>query len=79
MIKLLDWRNLEDLGEAELQPINLGMLILKEIAKWIVRMAEYLSDNPQFIVNGFLRSGITDAFDGDDEIGSDDEPKTQAI
>ena len=26
-------------------------------------MAEYISDNPQFIVNGFLRSGITGALD----------------
>ena len=27
-------------------------------------MADYISDNPQFIVNGFIRSGITDALDG---------------
>ena len=27
-------------------------------------MAEYISDNPQFIVNRFVRSGITGAIDG---------------
>ena len=27
-------------------------------------MAEYIRDNPQFIVNGFVRSGITEALDG---------------
>ena len=50
----------------------MGMPILKEIgAKWLVEMAEYLSDNPQFIVNGFLRSGIAAAISRD-EIECDD-------
>ena len=29
-------------------------------------MAAHISDNSQIIVNGFLRSGITGAFDGND-------------
>ena len=29
-----------------------------------MKMAEYVSANPQFIVNGFVRSGITGALDG---------------
>ena len=33
-------------------------------AKWLVDMAEYISNNPQIIVNGFIRSGITGAVDG---------------
>ena len=33
-------------------------------AKWLVEMAEYISDNPQFIVNGFRRAGICAALDG---------------
>ncbi len=43
-------------------------------AKWLVEMAEYISDNPQFIINGFVRSGITGAIDGvEDETESDNE------
>jgi hypothetical protein len=30
----------------------------------MAEMAEYISDNRQFIVNGFVRSGITGALDG---------------
>ena len=30
-------------------------------------MAEYLSANPLFVVNGFVRSGITHALDHNDE------------
>ena len=47
-----------------IQPINLGLPMLKELgAKWLIQMAEYLADNPQIIVNGFLRAGITGALD----------------
>ena len=39
--------------------------MLRELgAKWIVEMAEYLSDNPQFITNGFEKAGILEALDG---------------
>ena len=27
-------------------------------ATWLVKMATFLSDNPQFVVNGFRRAGI---------------------
>ena len=27
-------------------------------AKWLVEVAKYISDNPQFIVNGFIHAGI---------------------
>ncbi len=44
------------------EPINLGLPILRDLgAKWLVEMAQYFEDNPQIIVNGFCRSGITDA------------------
>ena len=53
----LEGRDLDDLEAAELQPISLGMPTLKEIrAQWLVEMAEYISENPQFIVNGFICS-----------------------
>ena len=55
----------DDLEGAELKSINMSMPVLKEIGgKWLVGMAEFLTKNPRFIVNGFLRSGITGAIDG---------------
>lgn len=44
----------EDIDVAEIIPVSLSMPVLKEIgAKWMVKMAEHISDNPQFITNGF--------------------------
>ena len=41
------------------------MAVMKEIgSKWLVDAADYISNNPQFIVNGFVRAGITSALDG---------------
>ena len=43
----------------DLQPINLGLPVLKELeARWMVEMAEYFADNPQIIVNDFVKAGI---------------------
>ena len=48
----------------EVQPINLGLPMLKERgAKWLVQMAEYFADNPHIVVNGFIRAVITSALD----------------
>ena len=63
-MKQLEGQDIDDLEMVELQPIDLGLPALKEIgAKWLVDMASYVSENPQFIVNGFIRSGITGALD----------------
>ena len=44
------------------------MPVLKELgAKWLVEMADYVADNPQFIVNGFVWTGITTALDNQEE------------
>ena len=52
----------ENIESTELQPISLGLPALKELgAQWLVEMFEYISDNPVFIVNGFIRSGISGA------------------
>ena len=54
-----------DLSTAELQPVDLGMAAMKEITdQWLVNMADYITNNPQFIVNGFIHSGISKALDG---------------
>lgn len=63
--KLMEEVEDENSDIADISPINLGMPTLKELgAKWLVQMSEYISDNPQFIVNGFIRSGISGALDG---------------
>ena len=54
-----------DLSTAELHPVDLGMAAMKEITgQWLVNMADYITNNPQFIVNGFVHSGISKALDG---------------
>ena len=69
----------------ELQPIVLEMAALKELGgKWLVNTSNYISNNPQIIVNGFIHTGITGALDcqetydlevlddGQEELKSDD-------
>ena len=48
----------------ELNPVDLSMAAMKEITgQWLVKMYDYISNNPDFIVNGFLYSGISKALD----------------
>ena len=61
--KDFDWysnqisQQLEDGTETTgLKPVDLSLPVLK--AKWMHEMSQYISDNPQIIVNGFIRSGI---------------------
>jgi hypothetical protein len=62
IMKQLEGKEIES---AELQPISLGMPVLKELgAKWMVEMAAYFGDNPQIVVNGFVKAGIAEALDG---------------
>ena len=35
--------------------------------QWLVEMAEYISNHPNFLVNGFIRSDITAALDETEE------------
>ena len=64
----------EDVETAEICPINLGMPVLKELgAKWMVEMAEYFGENPQIIVNGFVKAGIVGALAGDIDCRSEEE------
>ena len=64
VMQQLEGRDLNDLEAAELQPIQLGMQVMKDVgAKWLVELAD-ISNNPQFLVNGFIHSGITGAIDG---------------
>ena len=64
----------KDIESAELHPINLGMPVLKELgAKWMVEMAEYFGENPQVVVNGFMKAGIAGALDGHIDCGPEEE------
>ncbi len=78
----LNGRSEEEIDNFELEPINLSMVCMKEVsADWLVQMFTYLADNPQFLVNGFLKSGINAALDGcleddnsmEDEVTSDND------
>lgn len=61
VMKQLDGKENETV---DLEPINLGLPMLRELgAKWLVEMAEYFEENPQIIVNGFIRAGIAAALD----------------
>ena len=49
----------EDIQSTEIQPISMSFTAMKHItATWLVEMAAYISDNPQFVVDGFRRAGI---------------------
>lgn len=70
----------EDVDAMDITPIKFQMPVMKELgAKWLVKMAEYLSNNPQFIVNGFIKSGISGALDGLEESIESDEPTDEGL
>ena len=55
----------KDVESAKLQPVDLGMPVLKELgASWMVEMAKYFGENPQIVVNRFIKAGIAGALDG---------------
>ena len=77
VMKQLEGQDITDVENAKLQPIDLGLPALQKIGvKWLVDMASYISDNPQFIVNGPIRAGIAGALDahynGDQPSDSDE-------
>ena len=52
---------------AVLEPVDLSLPSMKELGAKLTGMTEYLAANPQFVVNGFIHSGITHPFDHSDE------------
>lgn len=66
-----------------MEPVELSMAVMKETgAKLLVDMADYISNNPQFIVNGFLHAGISEALDrktdNDTPVHYSDETETES-
>ena len=67
----------QDIETVAVEPGDLSMGMMKEIgAKWLVDMAHYIGDNPQFIVNGFIHASIAKALNGED---IDDSSASEAI
>lgn len=55
----------------QLQPVDLSMARLKELSgRWLVEMHQYISSNPELVVNGFIRSGIAHALSGSPQTSS---------
>ena len=76
MIKQLEGKDVES---TELEPISLELAVLKELmSHWLVKMADYFASNPAIIVNGFIKAGITGAFDGELEEGEDENTEEES-
>ena len=71
MIQQLEGRSEDEIEDFNLEPIDLSTVRMKEVgADWLVQMVAYVADNPQFLINSFMKAGITGASDGwleDDE------------
>ena len=49
-------------------PVDLSLPCLKVLgAQWLTEMKDYISNNPQFIANGFVKVGITEALDNQEQ------------
>ena len=76
VMEQLEGQDCDNIEATEIQPIDLRMSVLKEVgAQWLVEMAKYFEENPQLIVNGFIRAGITGALDGADGSTSESDPE----
>ena len=56
--------DVDDIGKVDLVPVDLRLVVMRELStQWLVEMFDYISSNPQFIINGFEKAGIADALD----------------
>ena len=73
----LEGKSDEEIEVFDLDPIDLSMARMKEVsADWLVQMANYIGENPSFLVNGFIKAGITGALDAQDPEGKDTTDET---
>ena len=57
--------NAAPVSDVVLEPVDLSLARMKHIStNWLVEMWEYIVDNPQFVVNGFITSETCCALDG---------------
>lgn len=51
-------------NDDDIEPIEYPLPVMRELgAKWLVGIHQHMCANPQIIVNGFVKSGITNAID----------------
>ena len=68
----LEGKSNEEIEVFDLHPIDLSMAWMKEVAAdCLVLMANYIGWNLSFLVNSFIKAGITGALDGLDPEGKD--------
>uniref|UniRef100_A0A1X7V7A2 DDE-1 domain-containing protein n=1 Tax=Amphimedon queenslandica TaxID=400682 RepID=A0A1X7V7A2_AMPQE len=65
VIKQFHGKEVQDLEEIDFQAIDMNVQVMKEVgAPWLVELYEYMSENPDIIVNRFVKSGMSKAIDG---------------
>lgn len=49
------------------------MARMKQVSgEWFVQAVEYIGQNPSFLVNGFIKAGITDSICGNEQTDEED-------
>ena len=62
----------DDLDGLQAQSVNLTAAAMKSVGgKWLVEMHEYISSNPQIVVNGFHNAGIPNTIDASTVIAAE--------
>lgn len=65
VMKQFKGKEVQDLEGMDFQPIDMSMQVIKEVgAPWLVELYEYMHENPDIVVNGFVKSGMSKAMDG---------------
>ena len=55
-------------------PVDLSLPCLKVLGdQWLTEMKDYISNNSQFIVKGFVKAGITGALDNQEQAEDHDQ------
>ena len=72
VVAQLEDKDIDD-DDFQVPSVDLSMAVMKHIgAKWLDEMHSYIKDNPQLIVNGFLKAGVPQAIDSFYEEESDE-------
>ena len=65
LLQQIQNQNAVPVSDVILEPVDLSLARMKHIStNWLVEMWEYIVDNPQFVVNGFITSETCRALDG---------------
>ena len=82
--KFTDWyaseiaKQLDESSEDTLEPVDLSTARMKCIgANWLIQMHDYLVDNPQHVVKGFVLAGIAQSIDAGEPVVDRDESEDE--